>query len=294
MTVEGTHGTWADLAKDGLEVNEADVVIYAIPYDGLASARLGAKDAPAKMRQWSKHLTPFSEDRTPLSGVSVVDKGDFEISDPKADYAKIQAEIKNWNAVRIGLGGDHSVAIPMINAAVEVNPNMGILWIDAHPDLCEEFDGSKLSHASVLKRALDAGLKPENICMIGLRSWEEQELDLIENAGFTVFTAAQVADLGILAILPELEKIFDHCDGVYMSFDIDALDPAIAPGTGIPEFGGISSRDALRLVKMLQKYRLIGMDIVEVAPPLDPTDATVFAALKIVMEFIAVLARQKS
>lgn len=293
MTVEGTHGLWADLANENLEVNEADVVIYGIPFDGLASARLGAKEAPAKMRQWSKHLTPFSEDRTRLNGIRLVDKGDFKITNPTEDYAEIERVLSDWKSVKIGLGGDHSVAIPMINAAVKNNPNMGMLWIDAHPDLCDEFDGSKISHANVLRRALDVGLKPENVCMIGLRSWEEQELYLIENAGFTVFSAAEVADLGIQQVLASIKRVFDRCDGVYMSFDIDALDPAIAPGTGIPEFGGLSSRDALRLVKSLQPYRLVGMDIVEVAPPLDLSDATVFAALKIVMEFIAVLARQR-
>jgi len=293
MTIEGTHGMWADLADENLDVNDADVVIFGIPYDGLASARLGAKDAPEKMRQWSRHLTPFSEDRTRLDGINLVDEGDFSIADPAKDYIAIEETLSRWNCVRIGLGGDHSVAIPMINAAVKNNPNMGMLWIDAHPDLCDEFDGSRISHANVLRRALDAGLKPENVCMIGLRSWEEQELDLIENAGFTVFTAAEVAEVGIQEVLISIRRVFDRCDGVYMSFDIDALDPSIAPGTGIPEFGGISSRDALRLVKNLQPYRLVGMDIVEVAPPLDLSDATVFAALKIVMEFIAVLARQK-
>lgn len=293
MTVEGTHGLWADLANDELDVNDSDVVIFGVPFDGLASARLGAKEAPAKMRQWSKHLTPFSEDRTKLSGIRLVDKGDFIIMNPADDYEKIENALSEWKSVRIGIGGDHSVAIPMISAAVRNNHNMGMLWVDAHPDLCDEFDGSKISHANVLRRALDAGLKPENVCMIGLRSWEEQELDLIENAGFTMFTAADVAELGIQQVISSIKQVFDRCDGVYMSFDIDALDPAIAPGTGIPEFGGISSRDALRLVKSLQPYRLVGMDIVEVAPPLDLSDATVFAGLKIIMEFIAVLARQK-
>jgi len=293
MTIEGTHGLWADLALEFEENAEFDAYIFGIPYDGMASARLGAKDAPQKMRQWSKHITPFSEDRTPLSSVRLVDMGDFVISHPAKDYPRIQKQLSTWKGNRIGLGGDHSVAIPMISAALKDNPNMGLLWVDAHPDLCDVFDGSSLSHASVLRRILEAGQKPENVCMVGLRSWEEQELDLIENAGLNVFTASKIAEIGMKTVISEIQKVFDRCDGVYLSFDIDALDPSAAPGTGIPEFGGITSRDSLTLIKMLQAYRLVGMDLVEVAPPLDPTDSTVFAGLKIVMEYIAVLARQK-
>lgn len=294
MTIEGTHGLWADLAIENSDASTADAIIFGIPFDGLASARQGARFAPQKMRQWSKHLTPFSEDRTRLLGVRLTDLGDFVVNDPEVDYPDIQKRLLSYQSIQIGLGGDHSVAIPMILAALEKNPQMALLWVDAHPDLCDVFDGSRLSHASVLRRILDAGLKPENVCMIGLRSWEEQELDLIETAGFTIFTAAQVADLGIKSILPSLQKVFDRCDGVYLSFDIDALDPSFAPGTGIPEFGGISSRDALTMIKMLESYRLVGMDLVEVAPPLDLTDATVFAGLKILMEYIAVIARRKN
>ena len=293
MTIEGTHGLWADLALDLEENVEIDAYIFGIPYDGLASARLGAKEAPQKMRQWSRHLTPFSEDRTPLSNVKLVDMGDFEINDPAQDYPRIQQKLLTWRGNRIGLGGDHSVAIPMIGAALKENPNMGLLWVDAHPDLCDVFDGSGLSHASVLRRSLEAGLKPENVCMVGLRSWEEQELNLIEDAGFNIFTASKVAEIGIKKVIEEIKNVFIKCDGIYLSFDIDALDPSVAPGTGIPEFGGLNSRDVLTLIKMLQAYRLVGMDLVEVAPPLDPTDATVFAGLKIIMEYIAVIARQK-
>lgn len=293
MTIEGTHGLWADLALEFDKNSEFDVFIFGIPYDGMASARPGAKEAPRKMRQWSRHLTPFSEDRTPLSSVRMADMGDFAISDPTQDYPRIQKQLLTWKGNRIGLGGDHSVAIPMISAALKDNPNLGLLWVDAHPDLCDVFDGSKLSHASVLRRVLEAGLKPENVCMVGLRSWEEQELDLIEKAGLHIFTASDVAENGIKQVITKINKVFSRCDGIYMSFDIDALDPSVAPGTGIPEFGGITSREALTLIKMLQAYRLVGMDLVEVAPPLDPSDASIFAGLKIVMEYIAVIARQK-
>jgi agmatinase len=132
------------------------------------------------------------------------------------------------------------------------------------------------------------------VCLVGLRSWEEQEIDLIENGHMHVFTARDVSEIGMNSVMADVHKILSRCDAVHVSLDIDCLDPAIAPGTGIPEFGGLSSRDVLTLIQSLQGLPLVGLDIVEVAPPIDPSEATVFAALKIIMEFIAVLARNKA
>jgi arginase family enzyme len=165
--------------------------------------------------------------------------------------------------------------------------------VDAHPDLCDEFNGSKLSHACVLRRGLEFGIQPEDICLVGLRSWEDQEIDLIENGGLAVFTAAEVAERGMKDVAMRVRQILTACDAIHISLDIDCLDPAFAPGTGIPEAGGLTSRDAVTLIKSLQGLPLVGLDVVEVAPPLDPSEATVFAALRVIMEFIAVIAREK-
>lgn len=294
MTLEGTHGMWADLHSPDLTPATSDISILGFPFDGLASARPGAAAAPASIRAWSRHLTPFSEDRTDLRRVSICDLGDESITDPSTDFERITRTVAGLPNILIGLGGDHSVSIPILRGLCQRKPRMGLLWIDAHPDLCDSFDGSTLSHACVLRRALDAGLDPSRVCLVGLRSWEEQELDLIEKGGLNVFTARRVYEVGIKAILPAITAALSSCDGVYVSCDIDALDPSTAPGTGIPEHAGLTMRDVLGLLGALPKQAdLLGLDVVEVAPPLDPSDSTVFAALKIIMEFVGVVARRK-
>ena len=168
-----------------------------------------------------------------------------------------------------------------------------MLWLDAHPDLCDEFNGSRLSHACVMRRGLEAGIAAQDVCMVGLRSWEAQEIDLIENGGLRVHSAAEVAARGMPAVAAAVRAVLGQCEAVHISLDIDCLDPAAAPGTGIPDAAGLTSREVLTLIKSLEGLPLVGLDVVEVAPPLDPSEATVFAALKFIMEFIALKARQK-
>jgi arginase family enzyme len=144
-----------------------------------------------------------------------------------------------------------------------------------------------------LRRGLEFGIQPEDICLVGLRSWEDQEIDLIENGGLNVFTAAEVAGRGMKDVAMQVRQILAACEAIHVSLDIDCLDPAFAPGTGIPEAGGLTSRDVVTLIKSLQGLPLVGLDVVEVAPPLDLSEATVFAALRVIMEFIAVIAREK-
>ncbi|HNB41568.1 MAG TPA: agmatinase [Anaerolineales bacterium] len=295
MTEEGTHGYWGDLHRPDLTPEQTDFSIIGIPFDGLASARKGAALAPERLRYWSRHLTPFSEDRTRLKDMTICDLGDIEIKNPETDFVTVRQRVAALPNMPIILGGDHSVTIPVLQAQREryKDQRLGILWIDAHPDLCDFFDGSRLSHANTMRRALDFGIEAHDVCMVGLRSWEEQEIDLIENGGIHVYTAADVAERGIRHIADSIYNILNDCDAVHVSLDIDCLDPSVAPGTGIPEFGGLTSRDVLTLIKSMQDLSVVGLDVVEIAPSLDPSEATVFAGLKIIMEYIAVMARKK-
>ncbi len=295
MTVEGTHGLWGDLHRPELTPAQTDFSVIGIPFDGLASARKGAALAPERLRHWSKHLTPFSEDRTRLRDMTICDLGDIMIADPVLDFQLVRKQVATLPNMPIVLGGDHSVTIPILQGQREryKDLRLGVLWVDAHPDLCDFFNGSRLSHANTMRRALDFGIEPHDVCMVGLRSWEEQEIDLIENGGIHVYTAADVAERGMRKVADSVRNILNDCDAVHISLDIDCLDPSAAPGTGIPEFGGLTSRDVLTLIKSTQDMSLVGLDVVEIAPPLDPSEATVFAGLKIIMEYIAVIARQK-
>lgn len=295
MTEEGSHGYWGDLHRPDLTPEQSDFSIIGIPYDGLASARKGAALAPERLRHWSRHLTPFSEDRTRLKDMTICDLGDIPITAPERDFEWVRQKVASLPNMPIILGGDHSVTIPILQAQREryKGQRLGVLWIDAHPDLCDFFDGSRISHANTMRRALDFGIEPHDVCMVGLRSWEDQEIDLIENGGIHVYTAADVAERGMRIVADSVNNILKDCDAVHISLDIDCLDPSAAPGTGIPEFGGLTSRDVLTLIKSTQNLSLAGLDVVEIAPPLDPSEATVFAGLKIIMEYIAVIARKK-
>jgi agmatinase len=295
MDPASTHGLWADLHQSSFTPADSDFTVLGVPYDGAACARKGASLAPERIRFWSTHLTPFSEDRTRLGNIRVCDLGDVSITDQEQDFNLVREKVAGLSNVPIILGGDHSISIPIFQAQRErySNQRLGVLWVDAHPDLCDVFTGSKFSHACVLRRALEFGISPADICMVGLRSWEDQEIDLIENGGFSVYTAAMVAERGMKSVASSVHSKLSGCDAVHISLDIDCLDPAFAPATGIPDSGGLTSREVITLIKSMQGLPLIGLDLVEVSPPVDPSEATIFAALKIIMEFIAVFAREK-
>ena len=290
-----THGLWADLHRPELSPADADFSVIGIPYDGAACARKGAALGPERIRFWSTHLTPFSEDRTRLADVRICDLGDIPITHQESDFGRVRQKVATLRNMPILLGGDHSVTIPIFQGQLEryAGKRFGVLWVDAHPDLCDVFTGSKLSHACVLRRGLEFGIRPEDVCLVGLRSWEYEEIDLIENGGLNVFTAADVAERGMKVIAQEVKQILSRCDVVHISLDIDCLDPAFAPGTGIPDSGGLTSREVITLIKSMQGLPLIGLDVVEVSPPIDPSEATIFAALKIIMEYISVVVREK-
>ncbi len=295
MDPASTHGLWADLHRPDLKPSDSDFTVIGVPYDGASCARKGAALAPERIRFWSTHLTPFSEDRTRLGELRICDLGDIPVSDQVRDFHSIRQKVATLSNVPIVLGGDHSISIPVLQAQREryKDQRLGLLWVDAHPDLCDVFTGSKLSHACVLRRALEFGIQPEDVCMVGLRSWEEQEIDLIENGGLNIYAAAAVSERGMRSIASSVHSKLSLCDAVHISLDIDCLDPAFAPGTGIPDAGGLSSRDVITLIKSMQGLPLVGLDVVEVAPPIDPAEVTVFAALKIIMEYIALFAREK-
>jgi agmatinase len=295
MDPASTHGLWADLSKPNFTPVDSDFTVIGVPYDGAASSRKGAALAPDRLRFWSTHLTPFSEDRTRLGNIRIADLGDVIISDQARDFESVCSKVATLPNVPIILGGDHSISIPVFEAQRQRyrDQRLGVLWVDAHPDLCDIFTGSRLSHACVLRRALEFGIEPEDVCLVGVRSWEDQEIDLIENGGLNLYTAALVAERGMRSVAASVYSKLSRCDAVHISLDIDCLDPAFAPGTGIPESGGLTSREVLTLIKSIQGLPLVGLDVVEVAPPVDPSEATVFAALKIIMEYIALFARER-
>ncbi|HEU4744203.1 MAG TPA: arginase family protein, partial [Anaerolineales bacterium] len=262
MDPGSTHGLWADLSQTDFTPADSDFTVIGVPYDGAACARKGAALGPERIRFWSTHLTPFSEDRTRLGDIRISDRGDIPVSDQTRDFERVRETVSALPNVPIILGGDHSISIPVFQAQREryKDQRLGVLWVDAHPDLCDVFTDSRLSHACVLRRALEFGIEPQDVCLVGLRSWEDQEIDLIENGGLNVYTAALIAERGMKSVASSVYSKLSRCDAVHISLDIDCLDPAFAPGTGIPDAGGLTSREVITLIKSMQGLPLVGLD----------------------------------
>jgi len=182
------------------------------------------------------------------------------------------------------LGGDHCTAISTLSAQVKRHPDVFVLWVDAHPDLCEFSRGGRWTCGCALRRALEvSGIDPARVIIAGGRDYDPEELEFIATNGMLLVSVQELAhDLTRAA-----EKIGARLAGnkVHVSFDIDVLDPAFAPGTEIPSAGGLSTRQALDLVRIATEgATLVGFDVVEVSPPFDSGDITTFAALKMIFE----------
>jgi len=277
----------------GLAVNDshADIGILGIPYDGAASFRKGAAQAPAHIRAQTPHVAPFTERGVSLEGLSVVDIGDVSHTE---DWDALTRHVPHMLRMvlplpfLITLGGDHSITIPVVRELSQaINGPLGYLHIDAHLDLMNSFEGVAHSHACTARRVLELpNVAPEHAAFLGIRSWLDEEIAYLNaNPSIHVETAATIAVDGITAALDRTLPVFRDVAAVYVTIDIDALDPAYAPGTGTPEAGGLSTRDLLQLLEVIFKALPIrALDIVEVCPRLDPSDITTFAAIKLLYE----------
>jgi agmatinase len=302
---------WGDLAPPTSEPG-ADVTILGIPYDGAVCFRAGAAEAPGRLRAISSCSAAVSEDGYVVEPARfrVRDAGDVEpprdgqgaIDGSEAartayfEHVEAAAAREMAASFLLSIGGDHSVTIPLARAFAAAHPRgFGIVLLDAHPDLFDSYDGSKTSHACPMRRALETGaLEPRHLLILGTRSYHPTELAFMKEAGVRFVPARELARSGMESAVELARRQLDGLPAVYLTLDIDVADPACAPGTGAPVAGGLSSRQLLDLTRgLLEALPVRAMDIVEVAPPLDPTDATLFLALQVVFETFAVVSRRK-
>jgi arginase family enzyme len=183
------------------------------------------------------------------------------------------------------LGGDHCTAIATLAAQARRHPGLSVLWMDAHPDLCEFSRGGRWTCGCALRRALEvSGIPPEQVVIVGGRDYDPEELDFIREKGVTLVGARELASTPETALMTVQDKLAGR--DVHISFDIDSLDPAFAPGTEIPSPGGLTTRQALEVLHSVARVaRLVGLDIVEISPPFDSGNITTLAALKVIFEF---------
>lgn len=273
---------WRDLLADSL--NSSEVVVFGIPYDANCSIGRGAALAPSVMRECSESLPPFTVDGSRIPHI-LCDLGDVQ----DYDYDSVLDKMCTGKGKRLTLmlGGDHSVSILTERAYREINSGKrAIIHIDAHADICDCYNGSSYSHACVNRRALENGFSPEDITMIGIRSYEADEVEFLSHSNVTVYSAEKV-NSNTDAVIDAVIKKYSDYDGVYLSFDIDAVDPAYAPGTGTPEAFGIPSFTLLHILKrLITSLPVDAMDIVEVSPPLDVNNVTSWLALKYILEVL--------
>lgn len=283
--------TWFGLNQPGQDIQDVDAVIFGIPYDGGVSYRGGASQAPDLLRANTDHATACSERLGFFQDFRVLDAGNFEGADRDAVFSEVQDYVTALASAGrrfTMVGGDHSVTIPVergIDAAL--NDPFGIIHIDAHMDLSYELEGDPLSHGSTEQRALELSNvgSAENLYFIGIRSIEPDEFEFSRTHDIQVKTAWDCYNEGIEAVADDCIAKMKKFKKVYLTFDIDALDPAYAGGTGTPQFGGLTSRMALTLIqKLFTQLNIIGFDVVEIAPPLDDSLAAMYAGRKIISE----------
>jgi agmatinase len=272
----------------------ADVAVSGIPYDGAVTYRPGARLGPRAIRAASVQLAelkafPFGFD--PFDTLAVIDRGDCFIDPhhPETVIETISAHIAELLAAGVfplSLGGDHFVTYPILRAIAAHHGPVALLHFDAHSDTWED-DGARYDHGSMFLRAKNEGLiDVTHSCQVGIRTHNDSD------HGFEILTTPWVHDRGVEATLAAIrERIGDA--KVYLTFDIDCLDPAFAPGTGTPVAGGLTSAQALAIVRGLGSLDLIGADIVEVSPPYDVSEVTAITAATIAHDILCLLAARK-
>jgi agmatinase len=281
------------------DVGEAAVAVLGAPFDSATTFRPGARFGPAGIREASLLLRSYNEPlaTAPFASIQVADAGDAPASplDVAAAHQRIYDEASKLTrkGTRVlGLGGDHSVSLPLMRATAEAHGQLSVLHFDSHMDTWESHFHSRYTHGTVFRRALEEGaIDPASSIQVGLRGSLYDAEDLPNNAalGFHTVLAREFDVLGVAAVFRRIEEVLRP--PIYVSVDIDVLDPAFAPGTGTPESGGLSSRELLTLLRSLGDASLppVGADVVEVAPPYDHASVTAIAASNAAFELVSLL-----
>jgi agmatinase len=279
------------------EIEGLDVAIVGIPFDGGVSYRSGARFGPKEIRSNSLLIRPYNPVlRTlPWKRLRIADTGDVDVNpmDILDTYRRIEAAVGSIlaaGAVPACVGGDHSISLPILRAVAKANGPVAFVHFDSHQDMWDDYFGNRYFHGTPFRRALEEGLYvSRDTVQIGIRGpvYSEDDFAFGQEHGVTVIRVEQIHSEGIETIRPHLERLRGR--KVYVSFDIDAVDPAFAPGTGTPEVGGLSSAQAIAAVRMLAGLNVVAFDVVEVSPPYDQSGLTSMLAANVLFELLSVV-----
>jgi agmatinase len=285
------------------QVEHADIAVVGVPFDGGVSYRPGARFGPAHVREASRLLRPYNpaQDVEPFATQQVADAGDIAVNPYNLLEAVEQIEagahaLTSAGARLVAIGGDHTIALPLLRNVTKIHGPVAVVHFDAHLDTWDTYFGAPITHGTPFRRASEEGLIDQTASVhIGTRGplYSRQDLRDDTRLGFAVISSQEFEDEG----LPRaIERLHARIAGkpVYVSIDIDVLDPAHAPGTGTPEAGGLTSRELLTILRSFSTTNLVGADVVEVAPAYDHAQITAVAASHVAYELISAMAPREA
>jgi guanidinopropionase len=279
--------------------SKLDIALIGVPFDGGVENRPGQRHGPREIRNMSSlirtvhHVTRVN----PYEICRIADIGDVPIPsafDLEGSHANIMEFYRNVHAagvVPLSAGGDHSISLPILRA-IAAGGSVGMVHIDAHTDTSDEELGSRFAHGTPFRRAVEEGLlDPKRTVQIGIRGAQNSEEGWAFSleSGMRVIFIEEFGKLGVEKVIDEVRRVTGNSPS-YVSFDVDSLDPAFAPGTGTPEVGGLTTIEAQRLLRGLRGLNLIGGDVVEVSPPFDPSGNTALVGATMMYEILCILA----
>jgi agmatinase len=262
-------------------LEECDRIILGLPMDATTSFRPGTRLAPYRVREVSEGLETYSiyQDKS-LEEISFYDAGSViipfgNVQESLSRMEQVAQSFLNLGKKIYSIGGEHLVSLPVIKAYYQKYPDLAVIQMDAHADLRMDYLGEQLSHASVMRRVVEI-IGPNSLFQLGIRSGLKEELDF----------AAQYTSLYLDEVYSAVAEVKNNIGRrpVYITVDIDVLDPAFAPGTGTPEPGGISTRELINSLLELRELNVVGFDVVEISPPYEPGDNTAILGAKLIRE----------
>ena len=283
------------VALDAPKIKDVDIGIIGVPWDSGTTNRPGPRHGPRQLRDASTMIRaqhPVSGIR-PYEKLNCADLGDVSIN--PADIEDSMDRITSFykKLIETGIkpltaGGDHLTSLPVLRALAEKAP-LGMIHFDSHTDLFHSyFDGTMFTHGTPFRRAVEENLlDPKRVIQIGIRGtqYDSEDLDFANSVGIRVIKIDEFFDRGIQDVMAEAREIVGENE-TYISYDIDFIDPAFAPGTGTPEVGGPNSYEALKVVRELAGVKIVGADMVEVSPPFDPSSNTAYLGVSVMFELL--------
>jgi len=281
------------------QVDRADVAVLGVPFDAGVSYRPGARFGPNHIREASRLLRPYNPalDVSPFELLQVADAGDvtvnpFDIHEAIDTIQAAALDLTSSGTRLVTIGGDHTIALPLLRAAAERHGPVALLHFDAHLDTWDTYFGAEYTHGTPFRRAFEEGIiDTEALSHVGTRGplYGKKDLEEDRRFGFGIVTSSDVMRQGVDEVVDKLRSRIGNRP-LYVSIDVDVMDPAHAPGTGTPEPGGLTSRELLEIVRGLRGLNLIGADVVEVSPPYDHAELTGLAASHLTYDLISLLA----